>query len=98
MERGLVDELGGLHTAVRRAKEAVGLAPTDDVFLIPFPKQRSLSEQLIEALQLTAARVGGAGLDWRAGLPDPLRELAAWAGELPSGTPLLIPPAIVDIR
>jgi protease-4 len=98
MERGLVDELGGLHTAVRRAKEAVGLAPTDDVFLIPFPKQRSLSEQLIEALQLTAARVGGAGLDWRAGLPDPLRELAAWAGELPIGTPLLIPPAIVDIR
>lgn len=97
-EIGLVDELGGLHAAVRRAKTSVGLEPTDDVFLIPFPKQRSLSEQLIEAFQLTAARVGGAGIDWHAGLPGPLRELAVRAGDLPIGTPLLIPPAIIDIR
>jgi protease-4 len=97
-EIGLVDELGGLYTAVRRAKEAVGLAPTDDVFLVPFPKQRSLSEQLLEAFQLTLIRVAGPSLDWSGHLPEPLKQIAAWTRDLPTGTPLLIPPAIIDIH
>jgi protease-4 len=97
-EIGLVDELGGLYTAVRRAKEAVGLAPTDDVFLVPFPKQRSLSEQLFEAFQLTLIRVAGPSLDWSGHLPEPLKQIAAWTRDLPTGTPLLIPPAIIDIH
>jgi protease-4 len=97
-EIGLVDELGGLYTAVRRAKEAVGLEPTDDVFLVPFPKQRSLSEQLIEAFQLTLIRVAGPSLDWSGHLPEPLKQIAAWTRDLPTGTPLLIPPAIIDIH
>lgn len=95
---GLVDELGGLYAAVRRAKEAVGLEPTDDVFLVPFPKQRSLSEQLIEAFQLTLIRVAGPSLDWSGHLPEPLKQIAAWTRDLPTGTPLLIPPAIIDIH
>jgi protease-4 len=97
-EIGLVDELGGLYTAVRRAKEAVGLEPTDDVFLVPFPKQRSLSEQLIEAFQLTLIRVAGPSLDWSGHLPEPLKQIVAWTRDLPTGTPLLIPPAIIDIH
>ena len=93
-EIGLVDELGGLHTAVRRAKEAVGLEATDDVFLIPFPKQKSLGEQILEAFQVTAMRVAGPGLAW----PAPLTEVLAWTRDLPTGSPLLIPPALVVIH
>ena len=94
-ERGLVDELGGLSTAVRRTKEAVGLEPDDDVFLIPFPKQKSLGEQLLQAFQTSALRAaGGPGFQW----PAPLGELLAWLRDLPTGSPLLIPPALVVIH
>ena len=98
LDVGLVDELGGLYTAVRRAKEAVGLAPTDDVYLIPFPRQRSLSAQLMEAFQQTMVRAAGPGIAWPERLPEPLRQIADWTRDLPSGTPLLIPPAIVEIH
>ena len=98
LDVGLVDELGGLYTAVRRAKEAVGLAPTDDVYLIPFPRQRSFSAQLMEAFQQTMVRAAGPGIGWPERLPKPLRQIADWTRDLPSGTPLLIPPAIVEIH
>ena len=98
LEIGLVDELGGLYTAVRRAKQEVGLAPTDDVYLIPFPKPRSLSVQLREAFLQTGARVAGPDLRWIESLPSPLRQIAEWTRDLPSGTPLLIPPVIIEIR
>jgi protease-4 len=98
LEIGLVDELGGLHTAVRRAKQKVGLEPTDDVYLIPFPKEKSLSMQLTEAFLQSSALVGGTDSIWTAHLPSPLRQIAEWTRDLPSGTPLLIPPAIIEIR
>ncbi len=98
LEVGLVDELGGLYTAVRRAKEAVGLAPTDDVYLIPFPRQRSLSAQLMEVFQQTAVRVADPTTAWRDGLPAPLRQIMDWSRDLPSGTPLLIPPSLIEIH
>jgi len=98
LEVGLIDELGGLYTAVRRAKESVDLAPTDDVYLIPFPRQKSLSAQLVEAFQQTMIRVAGSGMMWTEGLPAPLRQMADWTRELPSGTPLLIPPALIEIH
>jgi protease-4 len=98
LEVGLVDELGGLYTAVRRAKEAVGLAATDDVYLIPFPKQASFSAQVMDAFRQTMIRVAAPGMMWTQGLPAPLRRIADWTRDLPSGTPLLIPPMIVEIR
>jgi len=44
-ERGLVDELGGLRTAIARAKVAAGLEPDADVRLIGYPGS-SLLEML----------------------------------------------------
>jgi protease-4 len=41
LEIGLVDELGGLPTAIRRAKEAAGIAEEDPVRLRVFPSPRS---------------------------------------------------------
>jgi len=98
LEVGLVDELGGLYTAVRRAKQAVGLAPTDDVYLIPYPKEPSLSAQVLQAFQQTMLRVAGPGMMWSEALPAPLRRIAEWTRDLPSGTPLLIPPMLVEIH
>ena len=37
LERGLVDELGGLRTAINRAKVLAGLEPDDDVRLVSYP-------------------------------------------------------------
>ena len=61
-ERGLVDELGGLRTAVDRALVLTGHEADADVTLLPFPRPRSLPEQLAEALGAAA----------RASLGEPL--------------------------
>jgi protease-4 len=94
LEVGLVDDLGGIYTAVRRAKEAIGLNPDDDVYLVPFPAQKTLGEQLMQVFQLTAMRASGSLFEW----PAPLDQLQAWTRNLPSQTPLLIPPILVEIR
>ncbi|SPM32830.1 signal peptide peptidase SppA [Mycobacterium rhizamassiliense] len=43
LERGLVDELGGLRTAVRRAKVLAGLDEDTDVRIVSFPTSSLLS-------------------------------------------------------
>jgi protease-4 len=92
-ENGLVDGLGGLRTAVRRAKERVGLAPEDDVVLIPYPAPRALLEQLQEALRGAALR-SAPGL----ALPRAIRRLEPLLELLAGGSPLLVPPFAVEIR
>ena len=53
---GLVDEIGGLRVAVRRALQQLELDPDSDVALVPYPAPVSLAEQLDETLRnLTAA-------------------------------------------
>jgi protease-4 len=37
LERGLVDELGGYRSAIRRAKVLAGLEPDDDVRTVHYP-------------------------------------------------------------
>ena len=55
-EHGLVDELGGLDTAVRIAKERAGIDADEDVELVIYPPRRSIYEALTEQFG------GGAGL------------------------------------
>jgi len=93
-EAGLVDELGGLHTAVRRAKMEIGLDPDDDVYLVPWPKPASLTEQIFEALSSVSARAAQPVFEW----PAPLAQLAEAVEALPSGSPALIPPMMIEIR
>lgn len=92
-EVGLVDELGGLRTAARRAKIAAGLDPDVDVALIPYPRPLSLAEQLNEALR----RIG---MSTAPPLPLPrLARLAAeWLASVPLDAPALLPPFVFDIR
>ncbi len=93
-EAGLVDELGGLYTATRRAKRAVGLDEDADVYLVPYPRPASLSEQIFAALQSTSLGILVPQFD----LPEPLGGLVELARALPTGGALLIPPALVEIR
>lgn len=94
LEAGLVDELGGLYAAARRAKVAIGLAPDDDVLLVPYPRPMSLSDQIFEALADVRAPVQRPPFEW----PEPLGELLRWAEVMPSGSPLMVPPVLIDIR
>ncbi|MBY0399988.1 signal peptide peptidase SppA [Myxococcota bacterium] len=98
LDAGLVDELGGLYTAVRRTKQAVGLDLETDVELVAFPKQKPFTQQIVELVQgvaiRAAAQAGGPPIEW----PEPLGRILAWTRDLPLGTPLLIPPVLVEIR
>ena len=47
---GLVDELGGLNTALSIAKEQAGFAETDEVNLIVLPEQKPFFQQFLERM------------------------------------------------
>ena len=49
-ELGLVDEIGGLDTALSIAKKQAGFAEDDKVNLIVLPKQRPFFEQILEQM------------------------------------------------
>jgi protease-4 len=52
LERGLVDELGGLDAAVDKALELTGAGvPLDQVTVLRFPERKSFVEQLMEELE-----------------------------------------------
>jgi len=50
LEIGLIDELGGLAVSIERAKELGGIDPEDPVELVQFPREKSVSEQLLTLL------------------------------------------------
>ena len=85
--RGLVDELGGLRRAVELAKERADIDPAREVTLVPFPRRRTLWQQLEQSISLTSAAA------W---LSSPaVRSAAALLGPtelLASGAPLLLLP------
>jgi protease-4 len=91
VDNGLVDSLGGLRAAVRRAKERAGIDPEADVALVPYPRPRSLVEQVDEALR-QAAVLAVPRLPGLLGSLEPL--LGAWSAD----EPLALPPVLVRIR
>jgi len=96
LERGLVDELGGLQAAARRAKIAAGIDPDADVALVPYPRPQPLAEQLNEAFQRVAisAGIGAATLP----IPRIARAALQWVESLPAPGPALLPPFVFDIH
>jgi protease-4 len=59
-ERGLVDALGGLDTAVRIAKQRANIDADEDVELVVYPPRRSLYEALTEQFGAGSAPSWGA--------------------------------------
>jgi protease-4 len=68
---GLVDELGGLHTAIARARELAKIPANEKVSLLSLPEHRSFIERLLEPND-----------DDSAFAPTP--SLHAWMGKLES--------------
>ena len=64
LENGLVDELGGLDTAIALAKERAGIDPEDEVQLVVYPPRRNLFEVLSD--QLGSAGAGMVVSRWLA--------------------------------
>jgi protease-4 len=76
---GLVDELGGLDTAVARARELARIPPGESVSLLYLPPPKSLFEKLLDLA--SAASVFGPGpslREWLAQL-DSLARQPVWA-------------------
>lgn len=94
LARGLVDELGGLHTAVARVRTELGLEADADVGLVVYPPPEPLATQLAQTLSGAIARASGPGLP----LPGPVRQALAWLETLPVNAPLLLPPLAVEVR
>jgi protease-4 len=57
---GLVDQLGGMQTAVAVAKQRANIAAEDEVELVIYPKRRSLYEVLSDQFDQPAARLSTA--------------------------------------
>jgi protease-4 len=88
---GLVDALGGLRAAVRRAKERAGIDAQADVALVPYPEPRSLVQQLDEAFQQAAVSAVPR-------LPALVQDLDALLGAWSPDEPLALAPFQVRIR
>ena len=57
LERGLVDELGGLRTAISRAKVLAGLDADDDVRLVSYPGSSFMDMLQAQAVVAAGGRV-----------------------------------------
>jgi protease-4 len=90
--RGLVDQLGGLDTALRLAKEAAGIPAEASVQLVFYPKTEPLLALLLEFWRAQTGTLSA--------LPQPLRafvrSLAPFVG--PGYGPLFTPPFLLQIR
>jgi protease-4 len=92
-ERDLVDALGGLRAATRRAAEELELDPDADVALVAYPPPMTLAEQVAEFLRGGRTRLGvhAPQLEW-------VQRLEPWLRAAAEGTPAVLPPFTVDVR
>ena len=66
------------------------------MLLVPFPKRRSLGEQLADLLQLRVAATLKAMLP--VALPTSIERLRTFMTALPPEAPLVVPPVFVEIH
>jgi protease-4 len=91
-ERGLVDVLGGIDVAILEATRLLGYEEVRDVSLVPFPRPRSLFQQLKRSI---FSRVSDAILaEHFSRLPSGLWEIS----QVPVGSPVFFSTLIPHIR
>jgi protease-4 len=94
LEKGLVDRLGGLRVAAVEARKLVGIAEDAPVVLVQYPPPRPLLQELTEALGSVSVAIQTPELP----LPSTLQSFVRIVGQLPPGTPLVVPPGLLTIR
>jgi protease-4 len=92
--RGLVDAIGGLRSAVSRAKEKVGIGEDADVSLAIYPPPKPLAEQLQSLLRSAVARSVVEALPWKTAIA----RAEAWITAVTSAGPVTASPVWIDIR
>jgi protease-4 len=92
--RGLVDAIGGLRSAVLRAKEKVGIGADADVMLTVYPPPKPLAQQIEGLLRSAVARSVDDALPWRSAFA----RTGAWLEAITSAGPVLAMPVWIDIR
>ena len=75
---GLVDELGGLHTAIARARELAKIPADEKVNLLLLPPHRSFFERLLESSGEDSAFASSASLRVWLGKLESLASYSAW--------------------
>lgn len=89
LENGLIDRLGGLHSAVDVARERAGIAPGRPVRLVVLPERKGLIATLLQRREA----------DVTAGLLGPeARPLVEWVRRLSGQGPLARLPFHLEIR
>jgi len=77
LERGLVDDLGGIDRALRSVKLLVGADPDEKITVHTYSKEMSwLERAMLDALRSSGTLPLAHGTDPLAGLPEPLRRTA----------------------
>ncbi len=96
LERGLVDDLGGLDVAIAQARELAGV--TEETGILRLPRQRTFVEELMEDLQ--SAQLGPQQeLLSLLGAEPALRMLETTARVLgPEGGGAAMPPYLIEVR
>lgn len=92
--RGLVDAIGGLRSAVAKAKDKVGIAERADVSLTVYPPPKPLAEELRDALRISLAREVGAALPWT----PAVSRVLGWLEAVSIEGPVALPPLWIEIR
>jgi protease-4 len=89
LDRGLVDRLGGMDTALAAAKEKAGIAKDREVDLVVLPERKGLFETILERQEddVTAAA-----------LPQDLRLMLRFVRALGDGAPMARLPFDLKIR
>jgi protease-4 len=90
VENGLVDQLGGLLSAINAAKEAAGIDPQSRVEIVTYPREKDVFERISKAFGTRAAT-------YMPALWKRVRATLA-AYEFPSGSILTLMPAEIAIR
>ncbi len=91
-DNGLVDELGGMATALQLAKKEAGMAADEAVELVFYPKPKGILSALLEHLSRT--------VNTPVVLPKPLQEVMARLSLFATAEPgpLLAMPVLLQIR
>jgi protease-4 len=90
---GLVDQLGGLRTAIEAAKEAAGLKPEDSITLREFPLPKTPLERLMSLMSDDGGGIAVRAFEWLGLRPQLAKLVEARVGPVLNELEFLRPPA-----